>query len=341
MEVHGAGPVPAEVMLVGEAPGAEEERLGQPFIGSSGQELDRMLTEGGFNRADCFTTNVCRLRPPGNDMSEWIARTKKQPTGMVRWKDVWANPAVAVGYQLLEKEIAAVQPSLIIPFGNTSMYALTGKWGITDWRGSQLVGERGLKILPTYHPAAILRQWSWRSTVIADLQRAKRWLESDAPKPVWNMVIKPSFLQVMATLARLEQELNEGFKLLSFDIETKVGHIECVAIAWSELDALCIPFMASGAPTGYWSETEECAIIDALRRVLAHVNARVVGQNLAYDAQYTWRWWHFVPRVWQDTMISHHTAFCELLKRLDYQASLYCKHYVQWKPRAKHDKEGG
>ncbi|MFS2212853.1 hypothetical protein, partial [Kosakonia cowanii] len=66
-----------------------------------------------------------------------------------------------------------------------------------------------------------------------------------------------------------------------------------------------------------------------------HPNVLVRGQNLLYDAQYTYRHWHFVPRVAQDTMISHHTMWAGLPKRLDFQASMYCDHYVYWKDEGK------
>jgi DNA polymerase len=334
-------------MLVGEAPGAEEERTGLPFVGAAGNELDRMLAEVGIPRAECFVTNVSRLRPPGNDISEWIYHGKKAPpTSFIEWRGKWVNPAIAVGAVLLTKEIAAVKPALIIPLGNVAMYALTSRWGITDWRGSQLSydADRSIAVIPTIHPAAILRQWSWRAAVIADLRRAARVLKSptEAIAKPYYFTLRPSFAQVMSKLSLLLTDLAQGEKILSFDIETRHGHIDCCAIAWSEYEALCIPFIEYAKLDPYWSLDEEMAVIDALRRVLTHSNARCVGQNLLYDAQYTTRWWHFTPRVWQDTMISHHTAFCELPKKLDFQASLYCAHYVQWKTRViQKTKEGG
>ena len=68
MEVQGYGPIPARAMIVGEAPGVDEEREGQPFVGVSGRELDRMLSEAGLPRGACFVTNVCRVRPPRNSL---------------------------------------------------------------------------------------------------------------------------------------------------------------------------------------------------------------------------------------------------------------------------------
>jgi DNA polymerase I-like protein with 3'-5' exonuclease and polymerase domains len=86
---------------------------------------------------------------------------------------------------------------------------------------------------------------------------------------------------------------------------------------------------------GYWLEEQEAQIVYLLWQLLTHSNARVVGQNLLYDFQYTWRWWRFAPRLWHDTMVRQHVAFCEQPKALDFQASIYCERYRYWKDDGK------
>ena len=133
------GPSDARIMLVGEAPGADEERIGTPFQGVSGQELNRMLGEAGISRNECFVTNVCRVRPPNNDLSYFIAKSKKDITHAHReYRGRWCLPPVIDGIKLLVKEIEMVKPNVIIPVGNISTWVLTGNWGITKWRGSML-----------------------------------------------------------------------------------------------------------------------------------------------------------------------------------------------------------
>ena len=336
MEVHGSGPSPAKVMIVGEAPDAEEERTGQSFMGAAGYELNKMLSEAGLSRGECFVTNVCRHRPPGNDISLWISANKRLVPGFTYLHTKQVHTHIAAGFEALKKEILAVQPNLIIACGNLAMYALTKQWGITDWRGSQLYYDQQIKVIPTYHPAAVLRQYSWRSTVIHDLRRAAREAQTkETIRPEWRFLLRPNIQQVLDCLHKLHTLLDMTKLTLSFDLETRSGHIACAGIAWSKNDAICIPFMCVENSDGYWSEEEETVILRWLRQVLQHPNAQVIGQNLLYDAQYTYRWWHFIPRVTQDTMISHHTAFCELPKALDYQASIYCQHYVYWKEDSK------
>src|ERR1035437_2426068 len=139
MPHHGDGPIPAKFMIVGEAWGADEERLGAPFMGASGQELNRMLGEAGIMRSECYTTNVVNSRPPNNYIGAWIAQKKKDITPAHKGlRDKYVLPIVVEGYNQLLQEIDLLKPNIIVAFGNVAMWALTGKWGILKWRGSQL-----------------------------------------------------------------------------------------------------------------------------------------------------------------------------------------------------------
>lgn len=345
-------------MLVGEAYGESEEQAGEPFVGPSGQELNRMLHDAGIMRSECYVTNLVNARPPNNDLTAWIPLRKRDITpAHMPLHDKMVLPIVLEGYKSLLTEIATVQPAVIVAFGNSAMWALTQKWAITKWRGSILRATEMRwteppvpaqltfpYVIPTYHPAAVLRQWDWRNIAVQDLRRAAKILHGERPvKPEWNFRLRPSFHQVNEILAELQRRAQQSDNevWLDFDIETKLGHIDCIGISWSLVDALCIPFMSKTNPAGYWNPDEEAHIIHWLMQLLTHQNIRVRGQNLLYDCQYTYRHWHFIPRVAQDTMISHHTCFSGMRKSLDFQASIYCSHFVQWKPDKTAWKEGG
>lgn len=350
MPHHGDGPIPARIMLVGEAWGYDEDREGRPFVGASGQELNRMLHEAGILRSECFVSNVVNHRPENNDLSKWIAFKKNQrtkehtPLGMEH--QLWVLPIVREGYRQLWAEIEMVKPNLIVPFGNLALWALTQKWGVTKWRGSHLRAAKNFaptlptdpstpKVIPSIHPAAVLREWSQRGDVLEDLRRAKRHMDSRIwSPPALNYRIRPSFAHTMEVLQGIAAQLAAGLVWLDFDIETKAGHIECFSISWSRTDAICVPLM-DGRGGDYWSEDEEAQIIYFLRAITTHKNARMRWQNGLYDAQYTYRWWHFVPRGGQDTMISQHALWSDKQKALYYQASLYCDWYVYWKDEGK------
>lgn len=338
-----SGPSPARIMLVGEAPGAEEEQQRVPFVGRSGAELTDMLHEAGIARTECYLTNVCKYRPPGNKIELFFEDKKlSRPNELIR-----------EGIAELEEEIRAVKPNVIVALGNTPLWALQNLpscGGITKWRGSELplsnrlatreteVGHRAV-VIPTYHPAAILRQWSWRQIAVHDLRaRVKKYVESSAIiPPAYRFTIRPTYAQVILFLETLLQRLDTASSeiLISDDIETKQGHISCIGLAVSRLEAICIPLMCKERPEGYWEEEEEAAILWLLYRCLTHPKARVVGQNFLYDAQYKAKHLAFVPRVRDDTMLMQHVAFPSLPKGLDFLSSMYCGFHRYWKDEGK------
>ncbi|MGI0134444.1 MAG: DNA polymerase [Candidatus Micrarchaeaceae archaeon] len=340
IQVRPDGPANARIMIVGEAPGSEEESKGIPFVGASGQELNRMLQEAGIGRNECFLTNVARERPTGNDITQFINGNKKSPgSGWTQLRNRWVTRQIAEGYSLLQKEISMVKPNIIVPVGNVALWALTGKWGISKWRASMMYCDfaQSIKVLPTIHPASVLRQWSDRPIVVQDLRRVKRHAGPDPwPKPKWHFEVRPTFTYCIGILSQLSSRLESGESLrISFDIETRSGHIACAGLAWTYTDALCIPLMCIEKSGGYWSEDQEAEIIHWLWRILTHKRCKVIGQNIIYDSQYTWRHWHFVPNVAHDTMIGQHSIFADMEKGLAFLASMYCEYYYYWKDESK------
>jgi DNA polymerase I-like protein with 3'-5' exonuclease and polymerase domains len=216
--------------------------------------------------------------------------------------------------------------------GGTALWATTEKEGIEDWRGSELsqtlVPDFDCPVIPTFHPSAILHAWGNRYLAIHDLKKANRiWQFGRTPAPAWNFILRPDFATVMATLYKIET-----FPEIAVDIETKFQRIACVGIAWSKLDAICIPLVrGTGAP--YWSEEEECAIVLRLQHILQHHNC--IGQNFHYDAQYFAREMLVIPSCSYDTMLAQHVLFPGTPKSLAHNSSLYCPSHVFWKDDGK------
>lgn len=310
-----------------------------------------MLQEVGLMRSECYITNVVKQRPENNYLGNFIAFKKKLITPAHKpLRDKHCLQPVHDGFNMLKSEIKNVNPTVIVACGNLALWALTGKWGVTKWRGSYLrvdgvAGGGDAWVIPTYHPAAVLRQWDWRVPAVNDLRRVKRIVDGQTPSPpTWNFRVRPNFTQVVGELQRLHGILEElrqphytedKVLWIDFDLETRAGHIACAGISWTRTDALIIPFMCVENKEGYWSLEEEAHIVWWLWRVLTHPRVKVRWQNGLYDAQYTWRHWHFVPRGGQDTMISQHTLFGDMPKALYFQASMYCDWYVYWKDEGK------
>lgn len=274
-KVLAAGPSPAPVLIVGEAPGEQEAYSGTPFIGPSGYALDKMLSEAGLRRAECRVTNVAQVRPPRDNIQAFFRR--KNEGTLINGK--WVGPELAEGYAALIKEITECKPRVIIALGNTSLWALTSHWGITDWRGSRLQ-YNNIEVLPTYHPAYILRSWSDRPWAVKDLKLAKDIRDSAAPKPPdWDFVTRPSMEDVRACI-----EAAMEAPVIAADIETTPLHIKCIGFAWSKTKAISIPVMHNGSQPYWESPAEETLVIEMLRHLLTSVP--VVWQNGLYDLQH-------------------------------------------------------
>ena len=344
MTVPSIGPLNARIMVVGEAPGADEVCKGEPFVGWSGQLLDSLLAGVGITRSDCFITNVCKERPPKNEIALWMPVTKKAQEELMdsgegeSWNDRIVHKHIFTGMCELITEIHNVRPAILIALGNTALWACTGLTGITSWRGSTLEYKSATHnciVLPTYHPAAVLRQYSLLPIVKQDLRRAMDCLRRGIPKPIWNFTVSPTLWQVTTCLRRLTEQADALPLTLSVDIETRAAHITCIGIAWTTVDALCVPLVSAERPGGYWTQDEESQIVWLLYILLTHKNVSVVGQNFIYDAQYIYRYWHFIPNLRFDTMLAQHVCFPRMSKALDFIASMYCDYYVYWKDDGK------
>lgn len=327
-----SGPIPATVAIVGEAPGAEEERTGRPFVGASGHLLTKLLAAAGLSRENCFVTNVCRVRPPGNDISEWFSDNKRSPDPTwERHQEVWCHPHILTGATQLELELAEVQPKLIIALGNTALWALTGQRGIGKWRGSRL-SYRGAHLVPALHPAAALRQSELVPIIQMDLHRAVAVLEGRQQPRSYSFEIEPDFSTAynrLRFLAALPPD-----KPLSVDIETRRGQIACVGFAWSQTEAICIPLLrAAGPDPFYWPLELEVLIRREIARLLR--THPIIGQNFLYDAQYFHRHGMGLPARVFDTMIGHHSIYSTLRKGLDFLSSMYAHDHVYWKDESK------
>ncbi|MFA3917215.1 uracil-DNA glycosylase [Ruegeria hyattellae] len=147
----------ARVMIIGEAPGRDEDREGKPFVGRAGQLLDRMLDAIGLNRAvSVYITNVLPWRPPQN-------RDPKPEE-------------IAMMVPFLERHVALAQPDVLVLMGNISCQAVLGKRGITRLRGKWNQAMT-LPVLPMFHPAYLLRQPQMKRQAWADLLELNAKLE--------------------------------------------------------------------------------------------------------------------------------------------------------------------
>ena len=158
---HDGDPDAARLMFVGEAPGADEDRQGRPFVGKAGQKLDEMIRAMGLSRDTVYIANILKVRPPGN----------RNPTDAETTAD---GP-------YLREQIDIVKPRVIVTLGNPATHYLLDTRAPMARLRATLHDYNGIPVSPTYHPAFLLRQYTRenRQKVWADLQLAMSVLNAD------------------------------------------------------------------------------------------------------------------------------------------------------------------
>jgi DNA polymerase len=156
--VHTTGNFGADLMFIGEAPGANEDEEGIPFVGRAGQLLNKIIEAIGLKREDVLVGNVNRCRPPGN----------RTPT----------LPEAETCKPFLLREIAVIRPKVVVVLGNTATQNLLNtKTGITKLRG-EFQDYFGIKVMPTFHPAYLLRDPSKKRETWEDMKKVRDYLSS-------------------------------------------------------------------------------------------------------------------------------------------------------------------
>lgn len=309
--VNGEGPTNPKIIIIGEAPGYYEDQEGRPFVGDSGRELDSLLREAGINRRECWVTNVVKYRPPENDLK--------------RLHEI--NTTLAEQRQNLYEELKAFNPNLYIALGNTALEALTDKTGIRNYRGSILQSKLGPKVVPTFHPAHLLRSddgsqaayWQ-RHVALVDLIRAKEEsLTRELNLPYRN-------LQICREPGQLYNFIraNEGREYLSIDIESRFCLPFCIGISFHKSEALSIPLLSNYSPVQLsLSQVKEYWRL--LGKLMQDPKFKKIGQNFKYDDQKLGMIGLHIDKLYADTMLMMHTCYPELPKSLAFQTSLFTR----------------
>jgi len=291
----------SKLCILGEAPARNEMRLSRPFVGPSGHLLDQLLHSAGIARRECYLINVWpfEVEKRGNDVygknsGEYLFGSKGfTETG---------RSAASECAERLDKCLART----VVALGNIPLHYLTGKNRITKWRGSILNTSnddiRVRKLVPTIHPAAILRgQYLLRYPVVSDLRRAKE--QSAFPE------VRPT-----KRTYRLDPGLEDVFLYMdkclrapriAFDIEVYNHQVSCISFALSSTDVMSIPLVWEG--THKWSLNEEIMVWNVIRQVLENPDILKIGQNLIFDT------WFLLDKngihtrgAIGDTMVAHH-----------------------------------
>jgi uracil-DNA glycosylase family 4 len=329
--VPGIGPSTATVAIIGEAPGAQEDQEGIPFVGEAGRMLNRILKESGLGRDSCYLTNVVKYRPKGNDFK----RVNEGPQ------------TLAASIESLRKEILALNPNVLVPLGNNALEAITGRKGISKYRGSVLQSNFGnFKVVPTIHPAALLYNRDDRNkkegseisiqVVIADFMKVE----------------KESHFREIRTIPRKLEIIKDAYSLysvlesygsvqeVSIDIETYKGIPVCIALAFSPYHSVSIPLLSIPGLGGGIdiTQTELVSIYQLLSRYLNRKDLKFIGQNFKFDHEKLITISGLVDpvlgKLGADTSLMMGLAYSEFKKNLAFMASLFTNE-PYWKDEGK------
>ena len=326
------GPLTAKIAFIGEAPGTTEIQLQRPFVGSSGQLLSQLMQRAGILRGECYFTNVVKEQPPQNDISHFIS------FGRV----VKATPSYTAYENQLYEELRAVKANVLVPLGNTPLYALTRLQAVTKRRGSILETRcscaelNGRKIIPTIHPAAALRNYLFTYPILSDLMRIKEHSNyAELGIPSRRLRIAPSYQDSLDFLNRMLAEK----KPTAFDIEVVNLEVSCISFCNDPADVISIPFIEDGRD--YFDPEQEAAIWLKIAELLETPWIPKIGQNINFDSDFLFRRYGIRVNPKDDTMVAQAYVSPELPKGLDFITSIYTSEPYYKDEGKKHFKVGG
>lgn len=334
-----------KMMIVGDAFNKEDAEEGKPFSGSSGRLLHVLMSAVGIDKRDVYLTNTFNKRPSesSNDLSHLCGPKAEGIPGL---------PALVTGKYVSREhqaeldrlfgEIKREAPNVIVCAGTAALWALAGTTGLRKARGAPLytggparaaIGE--IKLLPTYNPSTVNREWKLRPVVMADLAKARREAEfPEIRRPSREFWLYPT----IEDLYEFEARFFTPGKALSTDIETAHNQVTCIGFAPNPDIAIVVPFVDAEQKDGnYWrtlnQEKEAWAWVKRICETYPHI-----GQNFLYDSNYLWRVYGIrCFGMEDDTMLLHHALQPEMEKGLGFLGSVYTNEPA-WKfMRAKHE----
>ena len=285
----------------------------RPFIGPAGQLFNRLTRNVGIFRTECYITNVIKERPPNNDISKFIDLSRGIPK---------CTPQANSNIEVLKDELSKTTSNVIVALGNVPLWVLTGKIGITKYRGSVLPCTLvpGRKVLACIHPSAALRQYMYQYYISMDLRKALR--ESKSPTLAaskFDYLIRPTFIQTIESLEQLLQH-----SIVAFDIEVLGNEVSCLSFA-AENFAISIPFIhyENNLMCDYFTPTQELEVWEAITRILEHPNITKILQNATFDCTFVYQRYGIHIHPTEDTMIAQGILYPDFPKSLDFLTAQY------------------
>ena len=331
-----------KIAVVTEFPGKTDLVTRTLLSGETGRLFWELVEEVGLSREDITVLPVLTVRPGSGKIEDFCLNKKMAeveapafgyptyPRSFIK-AGKYLHPRYLKDVDALIESLRNLRPNIVICLGSLATWALLGTSKLTALRGTATESAfiPGLKVIPTYHPVTIMRDWSQRVIAGADLMKAKR--EAEFPE-----IIRPKRKVYVAETKEDVDWMVDKLKAhsrLTLDIETKLGQITCVGFATSPEEAFVIPFTDERKPgNNFWADLmDEVHAVLAVRQICENSTIEKVLQNGVYDIQYLWRVFNTKTLGFRDdTMIMHHVLFSELPKSLGFMGSIYTNE-ASWK----------
>ncbi|MEM2174428.1 MAG: DNA polymerase [Candidatus Micrarchaeia archaeon] len=265
--VPGYGPLDAKLVIIGECPGETEEVMGKPFVGNSGQLLDKLLEDAGIFRKDCYITNIVACRP-----------TDSSNNNVTPSADI-----IKYCRERLNEELSKLNPKIVLLLGNVAIKQFLGtSKNVSNSEGIPF-RSNGYIVVPTYHPAALLRDPSKIPNVVTTFKRVKEWLEKDPFE--WSF----EEYQLLYDKKRILEYLNLlcSEDIVACDIETSDITFDSVIFTL----AFSTKKYTFGFPIRkpdfslYWNEKDLNDIVDGLKKFFLS-DAKKIFHNAVFDLFY-------------------------------------------------------
>jgi uracil-DNA glycosylase family 4 len=309
--------------IFGEQPGREEVKRRQLFCGPAGNELDRCLDLADIPRVFCYISNILKDFDESPDEYIQLYQNNKLLRNPI------IHPKGKYYLELLKREVSDIKADCIMAFGGIALFALTGRTGITNYRGSILPCEiDGVsfdkKIVPAFHPATVIKpknQFLNRKLIVHDMERMRNIVEGLYIPTERSVFIKPSFSQALDFLIYC---YNEGMKgeRISYDIEVFMGRahkqVSCISFAVNG-QGMSIPFADHRGD--YYTIDDELKLWLWIANILQSPDIRKCGQNLVFDAHFLLRRYGISMTNADDTMIAQKTIMPDYPVGLDFLTS--------------------
>ena len=331
-----------QICIVMDHPSDDEVRLNKILAGDF--IINRICTQVGIDINKCMLTHALQLKPAQNNLQNFF--NKRSEYKALCKDSEWRTPYPITTYGYLKQEmgqdlerlyneINEAQPNVIIAMGSISLWALTGFDKIGVYRGAVIESNadslnRNYKIIPSYSPSAVFKNYGFRYHLYSDYKKAKRESRTKQinyeERELW---IEPNIEDLYTFETKHIKDLGDT-KPLSFDIETAGGQITCIGFAPSLNHAIVVPFTYN-----YWAEPDRKKAWAWVKRLLEDETIVKVAQNQTYDVS----WLKYMQDIEvrgtiHDTMHAQHSLQPELEKGLGFLGSTYTNEGA-WKTLAK------